>query len=458
MRRTLLALGALVALGLVQSEAVEARQDPQPATIRGLVYDSTTFLPLAGARVAIMGVSDLSLAADTDETGQFELEGVPPGEHWLSFFHPKLQTLGLSPAAQQLDLAPGSVEQVVLAVPSMETAISGWCALEPGYGGTVDVGGIVVDSLTGVPLPSTRVFLEEKGRDIHGERGTTRTDTTDAAGRYAFCNLPSREEAEISAVFGKNKGEAEPVRLNLDSEGVVHDIWLRLTEAVSIGGVVKDMSTGAPIPGAEVVVVGTGQWGISDNDGKFAFTEIPPGRHILRTDHIAYRPRADSITVFNRESVGLELLMSSQAIALSPLIVTGRSRNGPMGDVRTMGTRFDGMTRDEVDAILPRSRDVPSLLRNARMPSFHIREVTYKTGLGWEQGVCIEATRRPSRNSYGCNMITVYVNDVELPAADLFLQDMDPNTIDRFQFIPALEAMAIYGDRGRYGVLLLYLR
>jgi hypothetical protein len=458
MRRIPFALGAALALGLMQPHGVEARQDPQPATIRGFVYDSTTHLPLAGARVAIMGVSDLSLFSDTDETGQFELTDVPPGEHWLSFFHPKLQTLGLSPAAQQLDLGPGDVEQVTLAVPSMETAISGWCALEPGFGGTVDVGGIVVDSLTGVPLPSTRVFLKELGRDIHGENGTTRTDTTDAAGRYAFCNLPSREAAEISAVFGKNENDAEPVTLGPDLEGVVHDIWLRLTEAVSIGGVVKDMSTGEPIPGTEVVVVGTGEWGITDNDGKFAFTDIPPGRHILQTDHIAYRPRTDSITVFNRESVGLELLLSSQAIALSPLIVTGRARNGPMGDVRTMGTRFDGMTREEVDAILPRSRDVPSLLRNARMPSFSIREVTYKTGLGWERGVCIEATRRPTRNSFQCNMITVYVNDVELPAADLFLQDMDPNTIDRFQFIPALEAMALYGDRGRYGVLLLYLR
>jgi len=166
----------------------------------------------------------------------------------------------------------------------------------------------------------------------------------------------------------------------------------------------------------------------------------------------------DSITVFNRESVGLEIQLSSQAIALSPLVVTGRQRSGPLGDVRTMGTRFDGLTRAEVDAILPRSRDLPSLLRNARMPSFSIREVVYKTGLGWEHGLCLEATRRPSRNSGGCNMMTVYVNDVPLPAADVFIQDMDPNTVDRLQYIPPIEAMGLYGDRGFYGVLLIYLR
>jgi len=451
---------ALVGLGIVHPESGVARirQDPGTATIRGFVYDSTTTMPLGGARVAIMGVEDSTLITTSDGTGRFELTGIPPGQHWLSFYHPKLQSLGMSPVAQLLDLSAGDVTQVVLSVPSMETAISGWCALDRNYGGTVDVGGVVVDSLTGVALPSTRVFLRGTGTGEELDDKVVLTDTTDSAGRYAFCGIPRSDEVGISARFGNNVGENAPVDIKGREGGVVYDILLTLTEGVSIVGVVRDMSTAEPIPGAEVVVSGTGVWAITDNAGRFAVTDVPPGRHVLVSDHLAYRPRMDSITVFNRESVGLEIQLSSQAIALSPLVVTGRSRSGPLGDVRTMGTRFDGLTRAEVDAILPRSRDLPSLLRNARMPSFSIREVTYKTGLGWESGLCLEATRRPSRSTGGCNMMSVYVNDVPLPAADVFIQDMDPNTVDRLQYIPPIEAMGLYGDRGFYGVLLIYLR
>jgi hypothetical protein len=467
MRRILIAITALSGcLALVPGPSRASgwtpgftAADTTPATIRGLVFDSTVALPLQGATVAILGSPDSTLMTETDETGQFELPGVPPGEHWLSFFHPRLQVLGVSPVAQLVNLSEGEVSQVVLAVPSMETALAGWCALEPSMGGgTLDIGGVVMDSLTGVTLPSTRVVLTEIGLDGNLQRGRTLTDTTDAAGRFAFCNLPSRAEVRLRAEFGGNQGDLVSLPLANREGAVIQDIRLVLTQPVSIAGLVKDAESGSPLQGAQITVVGANKVGVTDGEGRFSVTQVPPGRHTLVTEYLGYRSRMDSLTVFNNESVGLEIELSTQPIALAPLTVTARSRGGPLGEVRSMGTRFDGLTRTQVDYILPRSRDMASLLRNAQMPSLNIREVSYNTGMGYQWGLCIEATRRSNTNPEACNMVTVYVNGAEYPAADLILQDMDPNTVDSFQFIPAIEAMALYGEKGRYGVLLINLR
>ena len=96
---------ALVASGAsALTDSALAAQEGTVASLAGLVFDSTTMAPLVGARVAVMGTSAVST---TDEGGRFLLSEVPAGAYWVSFFHPRLQELGVSAPPKQVELSSG---------------------------------------------------------------------------------------------------------------------------------------------------------------------------------------------------------------------------------------------------------------------------------------------------------------------------------------------------------------
>ena len=117
------------------------------------MYDSTTSTPLANANVAVVGTNAF---AESDENGEFRIDGVPEGEQTVVFFHRRLGTLGVSATPLQVPIADQAVAEVYLAIPSRPTILSAWCSAEEGEGDT-SIGGIVTDALTGVPLPRARV-------------------------------------------------------------------------------------------------------------------------------------------------------------------------------------------------------------------------------------------------------------------------------------------------------------
>jgi len=60
--------------------------------------------------------------------------------------------------------------------------------------------------------------------------------------------------------------------------------------ASAITGVVVDASTGLPLSGAVVGIVGTSRSATTDQHGAFAFPGVVPGRYQLRVDHSGYQP------------------------------------------------------------------------------------------------------------------------------------------------------------------------
>lgn len=425
-------------------------RDTVPAVVSGMVYDSTTGRRLPGARVAVIGTAVSGL---TDSTGAFKLEGIPPGEYPLTFHHERLQELGVSPGSPMVRLEPGSEERVTLTVPSRETILKGWCALEGGRLGTAHVGGVVRDSLTSVPLPNARVEL-----DLTPRQGASRIKIetrTDAEGRYRFCNVGGDRWLNISVTFGNEQLEAAAVR-PAPGEALIHDFTLKLSHEVRITGQVVDRGTQEPIDGAHVRVLGTGAEGVTGSDGRFGFTGLPPGRHVMVTENLGYQQRVDTMTVFSREALGVEVRLSTEPIALEPLVVLGRSRTEELP--WSVGTRADGLTASEIEGMRHRVQDVSELLRNANIPGLNVRDVTFKDDGFALQGVCVEVSRARRLAPETCAMVSVYLNGVLLPSPEYTLQDFDHRTIERVQLLTPVEAAAIYGRQGRNGVLLIETR
>ena len=109
--------------------------------------------PLANANVAVVGTNAF---AESDESGEFRIDGVPVGDQTVVFFHRRLGTLGVSATPLQVQVAERSVSEVYLAIPSGPPSCLPGVPRKKARGDT-SVGGVVTDALTGVPLPRARV-------------------------------------------------------------------------------------------------------------------------------------------------------------------------------------------------------------------------------------------------------------------------------------------------------------
>lgn len=439
---------ALAAVLLALTGAGLSAQEGPTGTVTGLVYDSTTSVPLGGANVAVVGTSAMT---ESDEEGWFRLEDVPVGEHTVMFFHPRLGTLGVSGGVQQVVVSAGSVVETYLAIPSRETILAGWCSIEEGVGNT-SIGGVVTDVVTGVPLPGARVTAFAQHAGLLARRSKVAEARTGDSGEFRLCNLDGSLDLSVTAFFGTGETDHTPIA---GTGPRILDMSIRIADPVSITGTVLDHATRAPLAGARVQLLGTAFDMLTDTAGKFGFADVPPGKQVIRTDQLGYATRTDSLTAFSREALGLEIMLATDAIVLDPLVITGR-RADPI--YTTPGTRFSGLTEAQVDSVLPRVADLASLVRASQMPGLSVRNVWVPDSFGMlREGLCIEIQRRRGGGMpNACNMVEVRINDGPVPEPMFFLKELNPTDIRWYQIITPLEAGFLYGDRGANGVLLLY--
>ena len=159
--RIMAGLLATATLAGAPASAWAVQQEGAAAVVTGMVFDSTEMTALSGARVAVLGTSAVG---EADKTGRFRLDAVPPGSWWLSFFHPRLQALGVSAPSKQIVVRESGVVAADLAIPSEQTLLMGWCMAEQPGPGFAALAGVVADSITGVPMPRAIVRAQVADR------------------------------------------------------------------------------------------------------------------------------------------------------------------------------------------------------------------------------------------------------------------------------------------------------
>lgn len=444
-------MAAWLALLAVAAPAAAGAQEEGTAKLTGVVFDSTSMEALAGARVAVLGTSAVGT---TDAHGRFALTDVPPGSYWVSFYHPRLQTLGVSSPSRQVSFRAGEALDIRLSVPSESTLLLGWCMPEqpgPEYG---VIAGVVTDSLTGVQMPHAIVqatpTVMGNNRQIE-----VRTDDT---GYFRMCGVPSGVPMRLQAHFGLNSGRSVTVELR-PGQAVVRDLLMLMSAEGTLAGFVRDYVSNRPIQGAVVSVLGTESTVLTDEAGYFILDDLPPGRHLVTTEHLAYEERIDSVTIFSQETVDIEVRMATEALEVEGLVVTARTRFGRTslaGDAK----RADFITREEIEALLPRVTATSDLLRNMYVPGLSVRNVRIAdpiTGV-ITPGLCIEVSRASSRSGSGCRSAAVFVNDVRVPYPEQALRDLDPNIIERIEVLSPVDAQFQFGSVAGNGAIAIYTR
>ena len=78
--------------------------------------------------------------------------------------------------------------------------------------------------------------------------------------------------------------------------------------AVTVKGVVYDSTTGKPLEGAQVVLLGTESNAFTDSQGRFALRDVPQGDYVLRARRVGYAELQVLVSAQSRETTVAVLL------------------------------------------------------------------------------------------------------------------------------------------------------
>jgi hypothetical protein len=388
-------------------------------TVRGEAFDSTLMRPLVRAAVVSPAAGNL---ASADSAGRFVIEGLPAGRHSLVLYHPRLDTLGLTPIMRTFEAGPGDEVSLRFDLPGVGFFQGLLCPEEPAPGsGPGILSGVVLDRFTTLALPGAAVVADFDEPGGSGQRITRAADD----GGFTLCGLPTDGAVRVSVFFpGSERVEREvdlgtsPIRLE--------DFALQLTTGGRMVGKVLDHSTGQPVEAAVVRVKGTDIQAITGGSGRFRFEELASADVTLEVEHLAYGTTEYAVPVSASRTMDVELRVSPTAIEVEGITVTVRSfglerqgfyRREEMG----FGHHFTRAQLVEDDPF-----DLITVLR--KVPGLYIRPRSDgRDGTGW----VLQA--RPSNGRGYCNLDTI-VNGVHMPGWDF--NDFRPEEISGLEVYP----------------------
>jgi hypothetical protein len=147
-----------------------------------------------------------------------------------------------------------------------------------------------------------------------------------------------------------------------------------VTEATrgGIGGIVVDTSF-TPIPGAEVVVLGTGRRALANAEGRF-YLDVLPGSYMVRVRRMGFAPRSLTITVPRSAGRDVTVWLQPLAYGLPPVVVEARSGYGDEESIWRDFSRRLGWSTSAAGSFYTRE-DIE------RIGAMWLREVLLSTGL-----------------------------------------------------------------------------
>lgn len=270
--------GALLAAAPISAARVIAAD-----TVRGLVYDSLTNSPLAGAFISAEGAG---VTTSSDSTGHFVVASDKRITR-ITAFHEALDVMGFGALTVARPEGDAPWTHADLVTPSLGTVWASVCGLPvpvTDYQGVLLGTARLPDNNTRVAGASIRVQYEEVLPRTGLRQLQELEAVTDSVGSYIICGAPLYDEA---AMMGTSTTvQSGPVRIVLEGhplrrvdlvlgpvDGPI-DRWPTITGRV-------ENEQGAPIAGARIVITERDSAATSDSAGAFSFREVPPGSRTM---------------------------------------------------------------------------------------------------------------------------------------------------------------------------------
>lgn len=302
-------------LALVAGVLFSAAWNPATAqsgsgrVIQGTVYDSLDARPLAGARVMLVDRSDSAAAPRSgvaDSLGRFRFGAVHAGVYLLGFEDPLVDSLGISVAPRQIQLAATGDRPltVVLAVPGPRTVHDAFCPNRGSRDSTTVLLGHLSDASTrgivakGV-VAAQWLTVVRSGKRIDAALATD-TAQSSADGAYVLCDLPAATEVAVHASAGS--GASGNIHLTTPPRRGVIRREFYLTDSAasrtgSITGVVRSADGSQPIARAQVRINGDSTVATTGPDGRFSLSNVPYGTLAVDARRLGFIPQERDVDV-----------------------------------------------------------------------------------------------------------------------------------------------------------------
>lgn len=113
----------------------------------------------------------------------------------------------------------------------------------------------------------------------------------------------------------------------------VSPLWSGTTG--KIAGTITDKSSGEPLPGANIIVVGTTLGTTSDLNGQYTILDVPPGNYSMQISYIGYKKViVDDVVVAIDQTTRINLSLEEESIQVGEVVITAE-RNYIRPDVNT---------------------------------------------------------------------------------------------------------------------------
>ena len=313
-------------LGLVLAAPVRAQSPAPPGVLRGIVYDSLiTRAPLEGAEVWIESTNRM---ARSDAGGRFTLDALSPGRYVLTFYHPILDSAGISLPPVTVDVGSGESTNVALATPSPTQAHHLLCPRDP-LGRTGVILGVVRNAVDGQPLPGVIISADWTTYDI-AERSVRSAPRavearSDASGHVLLCGLPT--DVALVVRGRTDRGSAGMVVVDLAGRAFARaDLQLAVGGVTGIvKGVVRNRN-GSLVPGATVTAVGTDLSTQADEFGRFSLAGVAVGSGIVEARAVGYMTGRAQTTIRSVSTQPTDIILGDSVTVLDPVTVVGEYR------------------------------------------------------------------------------------------------------------------------------------
>jgi TonB-linked SusC/RagA family outer membrane protein len=216
-----------------------------------------------------------------------------------------------------------------------------------------------------------------------------------------------------------------------------------------ITGIVRG-AEGAPLAGAQIVVLSTAHRATARADGAFTLP-VPPGTYQLRATMLGYAPQLmPRVVVGSEGTVTVNFSLIRQAAALDEMVVIGygtQRRSDLTGAVSSVNV-------EQITSV-PTSASVGSLLQG-RVAGAQVVQNNGAPGGGIS--VRVRGTNSITANSeplYVIDGLPAYVGSGGQDPRDNALSAINPQDIESIEVLKDASATAIYGARGSNGVVLI---
>ncbi len=342
-------------------------------TVSGVVRDSVSGRPLAGASVSLTGTTSVTRSA---ADGRFQLTDVLPGQYTLAVATPALEAMRASTGMSLV--VRDSLAPIVVKVPSEAQVAQSLCganfSLAKGVGAIV---GAVTRTGSTEGIADIPVVADWKERATtsftalsvgQGKRLQTRTD---ALGGYRLCGVPLDAALTIRAFPTTGRTQPQGARLAGAQRfaTVLFGVDVALAAASTFRGIVVADSTGAPISDAEISVAGSERVARSDAKGEFRIDEVTAGTHEVVIRKLGFSPLNTTLTFAPNDEEERRIVLSKLTVLDSIEIIASKPplRMVEFEENRKLGLGFflDRTQLEKMDGQVVRSA-----LLNARQMIF----------------------------------------------------------------------------------------